>query len=305
MKILTVCANGISLAVEDNGAKTAIPLILIRGLGTQMAHWPRELVEGFVDNGFRTVAFDNRDVGLSQRCPANGVPATADEILACLRNGDALPAAYGLDDMARDVIGLMDALDIDRAHLFGISMGGMIAQQLLIKAEERVLSATIVMSSCRPSSERWATGGTAQVDVIARLLSRPQKRDEYVAAQIEEHRVWGSPGYPMTPDEIRAVAELAYARGADPDGQNRHVLAAVNAPDLRSKLAITTTRCLVIHGEDDTLIPLEMGREVATTIPRSDFLPVPGMGHIITPKLAPLIVDAVSDFVHAKAGDDG
>lgn len=296
MQVLNVKANGITLAVEDTGPRDAPPLILIRGQGSQMAHWPRALIEGFVAAGFRVIAFDNRDVGLSQRCPAADVPADADSILARVQSGQRLPSAYGLDDMARDVTGLMDTLGIERAHVFGISLGGMVTQQLMIDAPRRLLSATIVMSSCRPANERFEGSDLSMTDLIESLLSRDLTRDAYVAAQIEEHAMWGSPGYPMAQTEIEAMANLAYDRGVDAEGKNRQILAAASAPDRRPGLARTGVKTLVIHGEDDTLLTLDMGQEIAKVIPNSTFHAVAGMGHIITPALAPVIVEMVREF---------
>ena len=298
----TIDANGIKLAIEDHGPQDAPPLILIRGLGTQMAHWVPELVEGFVAKGFRTVIFDNRDVGLSQRCPSPDAPGDADAILALLKQGQPLPAAYGIDDMARDVTGLMDALGIARAHVFGISMGGMIAQQLVLQAPGRLLSATIVMSACRPMSERLSGGAAALAERASLLLTRPRDRAAYIDAQVGEHAIWGSPGFPMPEPAIRAMAERAWSRGIDPEGMNRQLLAALHAPDRRPGLAQAALPCLVIHGEDDALVPLELGAEIADIIPGAEFRAVAGMGHIITPSLAPVLVDMVADFVSRRAG---
>ncbi|MFC6636960.1 alpha/beta fold hydrolase [Sulfitobacter sp. JBTF-M27] len=301
MEIQTIIANGIRLALEDHGPKDATPLVLIRGQGSQMAHWPRELIDGLVSAGFRTIAFDNRDVGLSQRCPVSGAPSDAEEILRLLRKGEAITAPYGPEDMARDVTGLMDALGLEEAHVFGISMGGMITQQLMLQAPERLLSATIVMSSCRPMFEPNSPDDVGLIARAEQLLARPQSREEYLMSQIEEHAKWGSPGYPMPEADIRAMGEIAYDRGVDAEGLNRQLLAIVNATDRRPGLAKTEVPCLVVHGEEDALVPLASGKEIAEVVPGSEFLPVPGMGHIITPRLAPLIVQAVTDFIFRRA----
>ena len=133
-------------------------------------------------------------------------------------------------------------------------------------------------------------------DLIESLLSRDLTRDAYVAAQIEEHAMWGSPGYPMAQTEIEAMANLAYDRGVDAEGKNRQILAAASAPDRRPGLARTGVKTLVTHGEDDTLLTLDMGQEIAKVIPNSTFHAVAGMGHIITPALAPVIVEMVREF---------
>ena len=290
-------ANGIYLEVEESGPVDGVPLILIRGQGSQLVHWPEELNAGFAAAGFRTIAFDNRDVGLSQRCPAPDVPDSADDILAALGAGADLPKPYGIEDMVGDVTGLMDALGIERAHFFGISLGGAVLQQLCIDQPDRVLSATIVMTACRPLAERAAEGREALLALTSSLLVRDVTQPDYLEAQVAEHGLWGSPGYPMPESDIRAMAERAWARGVDAAGKNRQVLAILHAPDRRPGLRKLDLPCLVIHGRQDTLIPLEMGEEIAAHIPGSEFHAIEGMGHIITPKLAPVMVDLVRDFI--------
>ncbi|TCL08158.1 pimeloyl-ACP methyl ester carboxylesterase [Shimia isoporae] len=289
---MQIKANGITLEYETHGPKDGVPLILIRGLGSQMIHWPAELYEGLAKRGYFVIRFDNRDVGLSQRCPHPDAPGDADDILALTQAGKPVTPAYQLTDMAKDVIGLMDALDIDTAHIFGISMGGGITQLLVNHHPDRLRSATIVMTAARPlvSVDQAAT-------ILPALLARPQDRATYVSGWVSEHATNGSPGFPMTEKEIRAEAELAFDRGVDADGINRQLLAVLNAPDQRATLARTTVSCQVIHGEDDALIPVDLGAEIASIIPNCPFHRIAGMGHIITPKLAPQIVDIVDGFI--------
>jgi pimeloyl-ACP methyl ester carboxylesterase len=292
---MQITANGITLEVEDHGEATNPVLILIRGLGTQMVHWPANFIDGFVRAGFRTITFDNRDIGLSQRCPAPGVPGDPDEIMSRLTAGDDIAPAYGLEDMAADVIGLMDALGIDKAHIFGISMGGAIAQILAINHADRLLTDTIVMTACRPLLDR-----AHRADILPRLLVYPETLEEAQDNWVAGHASFGSPGYPMPEDDIRAEARLAWSRGADAAGVNRQLLATLAAHDRRPDLINVKTPCLVIHGVDDTLIPVEFGAEIAAHIPGSDYHAIKGMGHIITPLLAPQIVSLVSDFIRRQ-----
>ncbi len=293
---MQITANGITLDYETHGPKDGIPLVLIRGLGSQMIHWPAELYEGLAARGYYVIRFDNRDVGLSQRCPHPDAPGDADDILALAAAGKPVTPAYQLADMAQDVTGLMDALNIDTAHIFGISMGGGIAQLLVTQHADRLRSATIVMTAARPlvSVDQAAT-------MLPMLLSRPMPREAYIDSWVSEHATNGSPGFPMTEAEIRAEAALAFERGVDADGINRQLLAVMNAPDQRSALAQTTLPCQVIHGEDDALIPVDLGAEIAATIPNCPFHRIAGMGHIITPALAPKIVDLVDSFIQQTA----
>ncbi len=288
---MQITANDISLEVELYGPQDGTPLILIRGLGSQLIHWPAELYKGLAARGYRVVLFDNRDVGLSQRCPAPDAPGDADEILKLVEAGAPVPCAYTLSDMARDVTGLMDALGIDTAHIFGISMGGAVTQVLAIEHANRLRSATIVMTAGRPLV------GDASGAILPTLLSRPVSKQLYIKSWLWEHSHHGSPGFPMPEADIQAEAETAWARGVDADGINRQLLAVLETSDRREELKQITLPCQVIHGIDDALIPVDLGREIAALIPDCPFHGVQGMGHIITPDLAPQIVELLDDFI--------
>lgn len=263
-------------------------MILIRGLGSQLVHWPPDLYEGFAKRDYRCIIFDNRDVGLSQRCPADGVSAAAHDIIGQIDDGQIPKAAYAIADMAWDVIGLMDALDIDKAHVFGISMGGMVAQLLAAYHANKLLSATIVMSSL------WNLGPP----VLKGLLSYPESRDQHLENWVQVHHTWGSPGYPMTDAEVRQQAACAWDRGVDADGRNRQTLAIMTCADRSEIIQGINLPCLVIHGADDTLIPPEAGREIARLIPDAELVVIDGMGHVITPSLSPIIIDTVGEFLN-------
>ncbi|MFT5342237.1 MAG: pimeloyl-ACP methyl ester carboxylesterase [Paracoccaceae bacterium] len=293
---MQIQANGISLEVEDHGKANAIPLILIRGLGTQLIHWPKEFIAGFVNAGFRVITFDNRDVGLSQRCPCEGVPGDADAILAMVEAGDDIPFPYSIDDMARDVVGLMDTMNIPRAHCFGISMGGAILQTLAIEHADRLLSATIVMTSCQPLMQ-----GSAGAALLSRILVYPETAVQYQDSHLAGFAAFGSPGYPVSEAYLRTEAARAYGRGAEADGINRQALSIIHAPDRRAGLRNVTLPCLVIHGVDDALIPVELGAEIAAHISDSEYHAIGGMGHVITPLLSPMIVDIVAQFIKRRS----
>jgi len=288
-------ANGIFLEVEVLGPKDGQPLILIRGLGSQLVHWPKSLISGFNACGFRTVVFDNRDVGLSQRCPKAGADADRGTILSTIKAGETPRTAYSLDDMARDVIGLMEALEIDAAHVLGISMGGAIAQILAIKFPSRLLSATFIMTAA----------GLRGAGLLERLLVEEQDRAASEDAWVQGHASWGCPGFPMSESEIRAQARLAWDRGNvignQAAGINRQAVATFAAPDRRTALRDIALPCLVIHGANDTLIPQEAGREIASLIPNAGLEVIDGMGHAITPALSPMIVKIVEGFIRRRA----
>lgn len=284
---MQIKANGILLEVEEYGPADGIPLILIRGLGSQLIHWPQGLYRGLGLRGYRTIIFDNRDMGLSQRCPAQGVSGKASDIIAALQRGETPKPAYGLGDMARDVVGLMDALKIGRAHVFGISMGGGIAQFLAVEHANRLLSATLVMTSARLRSL------TDIHKMLARSATRQQAQDNWVIG----HAFWGSPGFPVSEAEMRIEAALAWDRGWSDEAENRQILAIMALTDWREELCQVNLPCYVIHGADDALVPPESGREIAALIPGAKLEIIDGMGHVITPLLAPKIVDMLDGFI--------
>jgi len=284
---MKIKSNGIYLEYEEYGPAQGEPLILIRGLGSQLVHWPDVFIEGFVEAGYRTIIFDNRDVGLSQRCAKAGVSSDAGEVLAQASSGHKPPASYDLDDMANDVIGLLDGLGIEQAHIFGISMGGAITQLLAVNHAHRLLSAIMVMTTARQ----------LPVDRLSELLIDPQTREQAMASWLAYNNMYGSHGYPMAESEVLAEAGLAFDRGQDADGNNRQTLAMLNSADRRAMLASITLPCLVIHGADDQVLLPELGREISELIPGARYEEVPGMGHVISPKLAPFIVEMVVGFM--------
>ena len=284
---MQIKSNGILLEYEEYGPAQGEALVLIRGLGSQLVHWPKALIEGFVAAGYRTIIFDNRDVGLSQRCPKPGVICDAESILALTRAGKIPPASYCLKDMARDVIGLLDALDIEQAHVFGISMGGAIVQLLAVNHFNRLCSATMVMTSARQLS----------ADRLPQLLEYPQTREQAMASWLEYNRDYGNPGFPMEEADLLAEAGAAFDRGQDADGINRQVLAMLNSPDRRPLLKSIAVPCLVIHGADDRVLLPELGREIGQLIPQVQYEEISGMGHIISPRLSPLLVQMLVGFM--------
>lgn len=290
---MQIKANGITLEVEEHGSADGIPMILIRGLGSQLINWPPEMVQDLAARGFRVILFDNRDVGKSARCPAPGVSGEAQDILAQIAAGRVPQAAYTLDDMADDVVGLMDAFGISRAHVFGISMGGGIVQSLALRHADRLLTVSIVMS-------RAAFTGQGAID---RLLSFPQDRAGFIEAALEGDRAWGSPGFPAPDSYFRDLAARAFYRGSDPEGVNRQLLAIMSSPDRRAALRAVALPCLVIHGADDALIPPQAGEEIAALIPDARLHIVPGMGHIITPSLSPVLTGMLTEFISAATPD--
>lgn len=288
---MKVEANGVRIEVDDQGPADGPVVLLIMGLGMQLIAWPQTMVQMLVRQGFRVVRFDNRDIGLSQGFDAAGVPNMA---LAGLRHAMHLPvhSPYSLADMARDALGVLDALDIEQAHVCGASMGGMIAQHLAAMAPERVASLTLMMTSSgsrRLPQPSWR--------VRRALMSRPMKpgADAAVDWIIQVLYLIGSPVYPSDYQALRARALESVQRAWHPSGSARQLLAVVADGDRSALLPHIQAPTLVIHGVDDPLVPLACGEDLAQRIQgaRTDF--IPGMGHDLPEELLQRFAQGIGD----------
>jgi len=281
-------AGSIQLAYEEAGSGEAGTVILIRGQGTQMIHWPASFYDAFADHGFRTIRFDNRDTGLSEKFDHIG-----DQELEAIRKQDAagkkFDPPYTLEDMALDVIHLMDSLAIEKAHVVGISMGGGITQILAAKYPPRFFSMTSIMSA----------GDGVDPKVIDFIWSRRLSREAYIQEWVDYIRMFGSPKYAEGDEYSREVAAAAYDRCYSPNGANRQIMAilAAKGMDFHSHVKTISIPALVVHGENDGLIPPDRGREIAELIPNAKFKLVPGMGHDTPPKLGKPLADIVLDHI--------
>ena len=283
-------ANGIELEYDSVGDPAAPAVLLVMGLGTQMTRWPPALVGALVAAGYRVIRFDNRDVGLSTRLDDAGTPDMA-AVFAALMSGGAPAVAYGLSDMAADAVGLLDALGIERAHLVGASMGGMIAQLVAASHPDRTRSLTSIMSSTgNPALPRAS-------DAVLALMASPRPDPADEAAVIERAvrggALTGSPGYPVD-DAVRAAAALAdYRRAYYPAGTLRQTAAIAAGGDRRPLLRTIAAPTLVIHGTDDPLVRVEAGRDTAAAIPGAELIEIAGMGHDVPEALVPRIAEAI------------
>ncbi len=286
--------NGISITFEDKGPRDAPVILLVMGLGGQLTLWPDEFVDALNARGFRTIRYDNRDVGLSTRFDAAGVPNLKWMFVKSLLR---LPvrSAYTLADMAADGVALLDHLGIARAHIVGVSMGGMISQHIAARYPDRVLSLTSVMSTTgNPRLPR------AQKEAMQVLTSRPMSGDpeDLIAYSVRAAKVIGSPGYPPDEERLQRRVRSDFERGWYPQGVARQMAAIVADGDRRPMLKSISAPTLVIHGEGDPLVPLAGGRDTADNIPGARLLTIPGMGHDL-----PLgLVDALADAIASHAG---
>ena len=282
-------ANGLCLAYETFGDPGARPLVLIMGLAAQMLIWHEDFCRRLAERGHFVVRFDNRDVGLSSRCHQLGRPSLLRAVIAA-RRGRPVHAAYTLDDMAADTVGLMAALGIERAHVMGASMGGMIAQAMAIRHPRRVLSLTSTLSSTGNPSLPLPTWGATRV-----LLRRPPRTEEaYVDYSVRLWRTIGSPGYPLDEAHIRRRSARIFDRGLTGSGSLRQMVAILHHGDRRPHLARLALPTLVIHGLEDPLVPVEAGRDTARSIPGAALMLLEGVGHTLPLGVWPKVIDAVS-----------
>ena len=284
-------SNGLEIAYEEIGPRDGRPLILIMGLGASLVFWEDGFCGMLAERGHRVIRFDNRDVGCSTKLDALGVPNVL-EAMSALASGKTISGPYLLSDMARDAVGLMDALRIDRAHVVGASMGGMIAQTMAIEHPQRLRSMTSVMSST--GSPDLPLG---KPEAMA-LLVRPPASDRaaYIDQSVEVWRVIGSPGFPFDERRVRARAAAHFDRGYHPPGIARQLVAVVASGDRTSALRKVSTPTLVIHGVDDPLVPVEAGKATAAAVPGARLLLIDGMGHDMPPETWPKIAEAITEL---------
>jgi pimeloyl-ACP methyl ester carboxylesterase len=284
-----VRANDIEIEFDTFGDRSDRPLLLVMGLGAQMIHWDDDFCATLAERGHYVVRFDNRDVGLSQRFDAAGVPNMV-EMVTRLRSGEPVEAPYDLDDMADDAAGLLDALDIEAAHVCGASMGGMIVQALAIRHRGRVRSLTSIMSS---------TGNPdlppSKPEAMAALVSPAgTTREEVLDRAVQVSRVIGSPAFPRPESDIRARAARAYERSFYPVGVARQMAAVAAHGNRRPRLEALSIPALVIHGTDDPLVPVTGGIDTHEALAGSRLLLIEGMGHDLPPPVWPRVVEAIS-----------
>lgn len=290
-------ANGVDIEYEVLGEPSRPAMLLIMGLGAQLIHWPDAFCLGLVAQGFHVVRFDNRDSGLSTSLGSWGRPDLSSVVGQVMR-GERADVPYRLNDMAADAVGLLDSLGIERAHMVGASMGGSIAQLIAGHFPDRTRSLVSMMStSGRPDL------AAADRDVVRAILGRPppDDREALIHYVVRVRQVVGSPRYPESEAAHRGLVERALARAYNPDGNDRQYAAVIASGDrveLLQKLRVPT---LVLHGEDDALLPQEHGRDTAMLVPGSEIEVYPGWGHDIPKGLIPTLVERIARFCRGKS----
>ena len=284
--------NGIELEYETFGDRGARPLLLIMGLGAQLLLWEEEFCAGLVGRGHYVIRYDNRDVGLSTKLEHAGEPNVL-EVMQAAAAGRSVEVAYTLDEMADDAAGLLDVLGLDTAHVAGASMGGMIAQTLVLRHADRVRSLTSIMST---------TGNPdlslPQPDALGALMRpRVKERDGAIEQAISLQRMIGGTGFPFDEERTRRMAARSYDRSFYPVGVARQIAAVLASGNRAPVLASVEAPTLVIHGDADPLVPLEGGRDTAQAIPGAELLVIEGLGHEMPPPVWPRIIDAISQHI--------
>ena len=278
--------HGIDLCFQTFGDPGDRPLLLVMGLGGPMTWWPHALCRQLAAEGFFVIRYDNRDTGRSTRLRQHRV-SQKELVKAFL--GRPVHVPYSLRDMASDAVALLDHLEIEAAHVAGVSMGGMIAQSMAIDHPDRVLSLTSIMSSTGNRRK-----GFQHPILLPAMLRRPVGSEEaYVEGSVKFSRMIGSPGYPEDDDAVRARARETWSRGVNFKDTMRHMIAVVTQRDRTAALQQLRIPATVLHGRNDKMVHVSGGRATAEAIPGARLVLVPGMGHNLPSGLFGVFVDAI------------
>jgi pimeloyl-ACP methyl ester carboxylesterase len=288
-----VTSNGIEIVYDTFGELSAPPMLLIMGLGAQMIAWDEDFCAALAAQGYWVIRFDNRDIGLSTKLDEAGTPSTL-ALLKAQVQGEEIPAPYTLRDMADDSAGLLEALEIEAAHLVGASMGGMIAQELAIHHPERVRTLTSIMSSS--GNPELPPPKPEALSIL--VTPAPTDRAGYLEYAIKTWATLSGPNFPLDEEYITRRAELSFERGLSVAGTARQLAAILASGSRKEALKSVTVPTLVIHGDADPLVPVEGGIDTADSIPGAELLIVEGMGHSLPPVLAPRVIEAIAG--HAR-----
>lgn len=293
-------STGIELEYETFGSADDPAVLLVMGFTAQMIVWDDGFCQALADGGRHVIRFDNRDCGLSTKIDDAQVDIAA--VMSAALSRSELPGVpYTLSDMGLDAIGLLDHLGIDRAHVVGASMGGMIVQTMAIEYPDRLFSVTSIMSTVGDPEY-----GAAAPDALAVLLAPPPPTRHEIIARSTDIAVWASKRY-FDRERVTDLAARTFDRSFYPQGAPRQLAAIYASGDRTELLPSVTTPMLVIHGLDDTLITPSGGRRTAELVPGAHLLEIADMGHDMPQPLWPLLVSAIIGHgdVAAAAGRAG
>jgi pimeloyl-ACP methyl ester carboxylesterase len=287
-KAVNVGPARLEIAYERLGDPSATPVLLIMGMGAQLITWPDGFCGELVGHGLHVIRFDNRDAGESTHMTAAPPP----DMMGALA-GNLASVSYTLSDMAADTVGLLDALDIESAHLVGASLGGFVAQTIAIEHPTRVRSLTSIMSTTGDRTVGQPHPAAMQVFVAGPVTTREQ----IVQRMVDVSRITGSPGYPPDPALVAERAGRAFDRAFDPLGMVRQAVASLASGDRTPRLRSLDVPALVIHGDGDRLVDVSGGRATAAAIPGAELVVIEGMGHDLPKPLWPQIAGKIAEVV--------
>ncbi|MEQ4672984.1 alpha/beta hydrolase [Providencia vermicola] len=286
----------ISLFYDAFGAPESPAVVLVPGLGGHNISWTTDFCQQIASAGFYIIRIDNRDAGLSPHMDYFP-PTNLGELIQKMQRGQPFDIAYTLFDMVDDIVRLLDSLSIDKTHIIGRSMGGMIAQLFAAKYPERTLTLCPIMSSTgNPTLPQSAP------DVMQMLMSsgaNPKEDFEgYLAGQLAFYRRISSSCCPFDEEYYRDYVQQALARNYSPEGTKRQIVAVAVTGDMRPHLSHINVPTLVIHGSIDPLFPVEAGQDIADNILNAKIVIIEGMGHetppAINPQIAKLVIEHLS-----------
>jgi pimeloyl-ACP methyl ester carboxylesterase len=287
--------TGVELEYDSFGDPAHPTLLLVMGFTAQMTAWQEDFCRMLAAGGRHVVRFDNRDCGLSTKL--DGVAVDPMAVITAALGGEDLPEVpYDLSDMAADGIGLLDHLGVERAHVVGASMGGMIVQTMAIEHPDRLTSMTSIMSTCGDT----AYGGS-EPEALEVLLRPPPSDRESVIERSVDMAVWSSKRY-FDPDATKRLAAFHHDRSFYPEGASRQLAAIYASGDRSEALRSVDVPSLVIHGLDDTLIHPSGGRRTAELIPGAHLVEVADMGHDMPVPLWPLLTGTINSHGEVAAG---
>jgi pimeloyl-ACP methyl ester carboxylesterase len=295
----SVNVNGLDIAYQLHGSKLHPTLLLIHGLSTPLTGWPKAMVEAFVAADFQVLLLDNRDVGRSEILDDMPIPNMG-WVMTKLKLGLSINTPYQLEDMMRDVIGLLDVLNLTEVHVVGASMGGMIAQLMAIHHPQRVKTLTSIMS----------TTGYKKLPPVDKhirntLLQKPASKEykDRMQYHVNKWQVIGSPDYPTSDVDLRQYVDSMLQRGITAKGTIRQMLAIMAASNRENGLSKLNMPSLVIHGDRDGLVNLAGGKATANAIPNAKLKVYAGMGHDFPAQLIPNIVNDIIDHANSNVGE--
>ena len=290
-----VQANGLQIQIEEHGEPTDPAVLLIMGLATQLVHWRPVMIESLVNAGYRVITFDNRDIGLSERLEGMRSPSPATMLLGRAVRLGWLLAPYNLADMASDTIGILDALELDEAHLLGVSMGGMIGQIVSARHPDRIRSFTSIMSTT--NNPALPKTKPEILKAIIKARSRRRSPEDQVEQSMALLQMIGSPDGDRDDVALRELVASSVARCNYPAGVRRQIAAIVASGDLREWTRQISVPTLVMHGRVDPLTPYQGSVDMSSLIPDSRLEVIEGMGHDLPPRYIGRINELIADHI--------